>query len=312
MHISNLLHAYMHPCIYLSKAVRKQNAYTRRSAAATTTTRHSYYTRSSKSKIMAEYEADNTVVRESLAQVQGEMNLFRGNMETILELLQSQRNPTSTAANVTRTTGMTIAVTAAGTTVDPPAESVVPNSGNLQMVPTDPARLAAAYPWGMPPHLAASLTSGGAFFPHSALTPAAGNSGFPWVLPALQTTLVIAADPEDNQGQVPDDLPNDEEDYRGPHLHFQLPSQTAQAASTGQIPVPFGYPGAGSVPMMMNPVFQYVQAGAPQAPNAQPGMQYFQPPTAAQTVAPGFSYSPIWFNPSVPALIAPEAFRPVS
>lgn len=67
MHTSNILHAYMHPCIYLPKAVRKQNAYTRHFTAATTTTRHPYYTRSSKSKIMAEYEPDNAAVRESLA-----------------------------------------------------------------------------------------------------------------------------------------------------------------------------------------------------------------------------------------------------
>lgn len=66
------------------------------------------------------------------------------------------------------------------------------------------------------------------------------------------------------------------------------------------------------MPMMMNPVSQYMEAGAPQAPNAQPGMQYFQPPTAAQTVPPGFSYPPIWFNLNVPAPIAPEVSRPVS
>lgn len=190
----------MHPCIYLRKAVRKQNAYTRCFAAVTTTTHHPYYTRSSKSKIMVEYEADNAAVHESLGQGQGEMNLFKGNMETILELLQSQRNPASVAANVTRAAGVTIVDTAAGTTVDPPAETVVPNSGNRQVVPTDPARIAAAYPWGMPPHLAASLTSGGAFFPHSALATAAGNSGFPWVLPALQTAPVIVADLDDHQG----------------------------------------------------------------------------------------------------------------
>ena len=222
----------MHPRIYLPKAVRKQNAYTRRFAAATTTTRHPYYTRSNKSKIMAEYEADNAVVRESLAQVQGEMNLFRGNMETILELLQSQRNPTSDAANVTRATGVTISDTAVGTTVDPLAKTMVPNSGNRQVVPTDPARLVAAYPWGMPHHLAASLASGGAFFPHSTLVAAAGNSGFHWVLPALQTTSSIAADPDDNQGQVPDDPLDNEDDNRGPRLHFQIPVQTAQPAST--------------------------------------------------------------------------------
>lgn len=92
----------------------------------------------------------------------------------------------------------TTADTVAGTTVDPPGETVVPNSGNRQVVPIDSARLAATYPWGVPPHLAASLTSGGAFFPHSVLTTVAGNSGFPWVLPDFHTTPIIAADPEDN------------------------------------------------------------------------------------------------------------------
>ncbi|XP_050877159.1 uncharacterized protein LOC127080911 [Lathyrus oleraceus] len=101
------------------------------------------------------------------------------------------------------------------------------------MVPINPTRLVAAYPWGMSPHLAASLASGGAFFPHSDLTVVAGSVGFPW-------------------------------------------------------------------------------AGAPQAPNALFGTQYFQPATAAQTVPPGFSYPPMWFNPSVPAPIAPEVSRPAS
>ncbi|XP_050897032.1 uncharacterized protein LOC127103832 [Lathyrus oleraceus] len=41
-------------------------------------------------------------------------------------------------------------------------------------------------------------------------------------------------------------------------------------------------------------------------------MQYFQPPTAAQTVPPGFSYPPMWFNPNVPASITPEASRSAS
>ena len=79
---------------------------------------------------MAEYEADNAAVRESLAQVQGEMNLFRENMETILEILQSQRTPASTAANVTHAAGVTNSTAAAGTTVETPAETFVPNPGN--------------------------------------------------------------------------------------------------------------------------------------------------------------------------------------
>ncbi|XP_050893030.1 uncharacterized protein LOC127098462 [Lathyrus oleraceus] len=118
----------------------------------------------------------------------------------------------------------------------------------------------------MPHHLAASLTSEGAFFPHSALATTAGNSGFPWVLPALHTTPVIAIDPEDNQGQA------------------------------GAPQAPNAQPG-----------MQYFQP-----PIAQPGMQYFQPPIAAQTVPPGFSYPPMWFNPNIPAPIAHEASRSAS
>lgn len=82
-------------------------------------------------------------------------------MEIILEILQSQRNPASTAANITHAAGVTIPTDVAGLTVDTPAETIVPNSGNCQMVPMDSARLAATYPWGMPPYLAASLAIGG-------------------------------------------------------------------------------------------------------------------------------------------------------
>lgn len=171
---------------------------------------------------MVEYEVDNDVVRESLAQVQGEMNLFRGNMETILEILQSQRTPASNAANITHAVGVTIPTTADGPTVKTPAETVMPNPGNCQMVSADSARLVAAYPWGMPPHLAASLTHWGDFFPHPALSTATavGNTGFPWGLPNVQTTLVDAANPENNQGQVPKDTHDAEDDYRGMRLHF--------------------------------------------------------------------------------------------
>lgn len=89
MHISNIfahIHALMH---LLTKSRHKIKCLHSPFAAAATMTRHPYYTYSSKSKIMAEYEADNASVHESIVQVQGEMNLFRGNMETILEILQS-------------------------------------------------------------------------------------------------------------------------------------------------------------------------------------------------------------------------------
>lgn len=119
--------------------------------------------------------------------------------------------------------------------------------------------------------------SWGAFFPHPTLSAAAaaGNAGFPWALPTVQTTPVIAADPENNQGQVPDDTPDNEDDYRGPCLHFQIPNQTAQAANVSQFPtIPLGYLGVTSMPMLSYPILQHAQTGAPQGPNAQDGGQY--------------------------------------
>lgn len=98
---------------------------------------------------MADYEADNAAVRKSRTQVPGEMNLFRGNMETILEILQTQRASTSanpTAANVTHAAGVTNDTAAIDATIETPMETVTPTAGNRQLVPADLNRLAAAYP----------------------------------------------------------------------------------------------------------------------------------------------------------------------
>lgn len=157
-------------------------------------------------------------------------------METILEILQSQRNPASTAVNVTHANGVTIPTVTIGTTVETPVETVVPNSGNRRMVLVDSTRLAATYPWGMPSHLAASLTHGGTFFPPPALSAAAaaGNTGFPWGLPNVQTTPIDVAESEDH--------------YRGSRLHFQIPTQSVSASHVPNFP--FGYPGATSMSML--------------------------------------------------------------
>lgn len=62
--------------------------------------------------------------------------------------------------------------------------------------------------------------------------------------------------------------------------------------------------------MLIYPASEYMLIGAPQAPNAQPEIQYLQLAHAAQTVPPGFSYRPhMWFTPNMPASIAPEASR---
>lgn len=134
---------------------------------------------------MADYKVGSVAVYESLAQVQGEMNLFRGNMETILEILQTHRAPAFTTANVTQAAGVTNPTAAVGATVETPTETVVPTTVNRQLVPANVNKLAAAYPRGMPPNFAAYFANGSAFFPHPILTTpaAAGNIVFSEVSP---------------------------------------------------------------------------------------------------------------------------------
>lgn len=175
---------------------------------------------------MAGYESDNTVIHESLTQVQGEMKLFRGNMETILEILQAQRTPASTTANVTHAAGVTNSAADAGTTVKTPTETVVPTTGNRQMVLADSTRLAAAYPWRMPPHFAAHLANEGGFLPSfgSLYFFYCWKHWFPVGCPHYPNSSNDASNPETNQDQVPDDTLDTEDDYRGLHLHFQIPA----------------------------------------------------------------------------------------
>lgn len=80
---------------------------------------------------MAHYESDNATVRESLAQVQGEINIFRGNMETILEILQIRRAFTFVnlaAANVTCVDGVTNATVAVDAIIETTVETVTPTT----------------------------------------------------------------------------------------------------------------------------------------------------------------------------------------
>lgn len=84
------LHAFIHSHIHAFFLTRKQNSYPINISTATTTTRHRYFTRANKSKLVANFETGNADVKETMAHVQGEMNFFQGNMETIMEYLQTQ------------------------------------------------------------------------------------------------------------------------------------------------------------------------------------------------------------------------------
>lgn len=105
---------------------------------------------------MADYEIENAIVKETLAQVQGEMNLFWGNMETILKYLQTQRVATSSnpaSANVTSAAMVTTTANVVAT-VETPVETVVSTAMNQHMFTSTSNRLVASYPWGIPPKFA--------------------------------------------------------------------------------------------------------------------------------------------------------------
>lgn len=80
----------MHSCLHKIKFLHR-HLY----PAKTTMTRHKYYTRDNKSKIMVDIEHENFVVKETLAQFQGKMDLFQCNMDVIMEYLQAQKATTS-------------------------------------------------------------------------------------------------------------------------------------------------------------------------------------------------------------------------
>lgn len=101
---------------------------------------------------MADFETENAAIKETLAQVQGEMNLFRGNMETIMEYLQTKRAITSAnPATVVVTNVVMVTTTADGVaTVETSVEIVVPTFVNQSLFTSASNKLAAACPWGMP------------------------------------------------------------------------------------------------------------------------------------------------------------------
>ena len=136
------------------------------------TTHHIYYTRANKSTIMADYESDNAIVRETLTQVQGRIDLFQGNMKTFLEILQTQRahisaNPATT--NVTHAAEVTNATVDVAVVIETLMETVTSTTVNHHLVPSVVNRLVASYPQGMSLNFAAQFANGGAFIPHQAL-----------------------------------------------------------------------------------------------------------------------------------------------
>lgn len=147
-----------------------------------------------------------------------------------MEYLHIQRDSTSvnpTTIVVTNVDVVTTSTTDVVATIETPVETVVPTVVNQPIFPSASNRLAADYPWGIPPKFASQFANGGAFIPHQALDApsAARNYAFPWGIHLIQSPQTVdAGNPRNIQGQVDAETPDDDAEYRGPHLHFQIPS----------------------------------------------------------------------------------------
>lgn len=167
---------------------------------------------------MADLETKNVAIKETLAQAQCVINLFRGNMETSMEYLQTQRVATSVNPSTVVVTNVIVATTTADvvTSIETPIKTVVLANVNQHMFTFASNRLVASYPLGIPPSFASQFANGGAFVPHQALTSptTVGNSTFPWDVPMVQTPQMVgASNPENTQGQIHAETPNEDVEY---------------------------------------------------------------------------------------------------
>lgn len=93
---------------------------------------------------MADLEQENDTYRDTLAQVQGKMDTFQGNMNTILEYLQAQKATTSTSpANPTSVvvTDVIVVTTSVDVVVDIVVQPVI-----QPICHPGPSKHAIAYP----------------------------------------------------------------------------------------------------------------------------------------------------------------------
>lgn len=208
-----------------------------------------------------------------MAQFQGKMDAFQGNMNTILDYLQAEKATTSTSVANPASAVITnvIAVT---TSVDVVVDTVV-QSVSQPIFHLGPSRHAIAYPRGLPPNFTPQAANGNAFVPYQpfVIHPANGNPvSYPWRMTILSPQMVNVNNREilpeqalQTSALVVVETPNDNEDeYRGPTLHLCLPPRATQPTIHNlnqgvQIPPP--HPGASSV---VAPSFVYPRA--PYAP----------------------------------------------
>lgn len=173
------------------------------------------------------------------------IDLFKGNMDAILEYLQAQKVTTSVnnivvVVVVTSSTNFTTTVIDVTVAVENSYEIVIHLVVSHPIFQTGPSRHDVVYTWGMPSSYTPQSTKGSAFILYQpfVVPHADGNSvAFPQGMPTHHSLQVVNADNHEiPQGQthqtsmsVNAEIPDDTDTkYRDPFLHFQIPPQTIQ------------------------------------------------------------------------------------
>lgn len=111
-------------------------------------------------------EQENATYRETLAQFQGKMYIFQGNMNTIMEYLQAQKATTSTTYANPATNVVTDATIVITTTTDTTVNTIIQPAVSHPIYHPGPSKHTASCPLGLPPNYTPQVANGSACMPY--------------------------------------------------------------------------------------------------------------------------------------------------
>lgn len=168
---------------------------------------------------MFDFEQENAATMKALT-------LLQGHMGTILEDLQTQRD-NDVAVNKVDATMVTSTADTTLVVMDP-IDSIVPLAAVSQPLShTDPNRLVAAYPWGMPHTYNPQFATRNSFMSYysSVAAPANVNStSFPWGMHNMYSVQGVKTE----ETLVVDIAEDQEPEYIGPSFNFHISATPVQ------------------------------------------------------------------------------------
>lgn len=210
-----------------------------------------------------------------------------------MEYLQAQKATSSTSAANPASVVVTDAIVVT-TSVDAVVDTVIQPVVSQPICQPGPSRHAIAYPWGVPPNFTPQVGNGNDFMPYQLFVVHSANGNVvahPWGMTTHSPQMVNTENREINPEQVLQTsvlvivktLNDNEDEYRGPTLHFRLPPRATQPTTQNLnqgVQIPPSHPRASSV---VAPPFVY--PGAPYAP-----YQNLYGQTVGQMVNQGLMY----------------------